>query len=51
MLGNQFGQVRINYETSYCFTGLGTAYVFLNISKVDKVISAQRTVLALLRDL
>lgn len=47
MLCYQFSQIWVHYEVSDYFTGLSTAYILLYLPKVQEVIPAQRTTLAL----
>lgn len=51
MLCYQFCQVWVYYEGSHFFTGLSTAYILLYLPKVQEVILAQRTTLALGKDI
>lgn len=47
MLCHQVRQVWIHYKVSHPFTCLSTAYILLNLTKVQEVIAAERTALAL----
>lgn len=47
MLCHQVRQVWIHYKVSHLSTCLSTAYILLNLTKVQEVIAAERTALAL----
>lgn len=51
MLCYQFSQVWVHYEVSHLFTGLSTAYIIFYLPKVKEVIPAQRTTLALEKEI
>lgn len=51
MLCYQISHVWINYEESFSFRGLNTAYILFNLPNVQEVISAQTTALALRKDI
>lgn len=51
MLCYQFSQVWIHYEVSQLFTCMSTSYILLDLPDVQEVIAAQRTTLALEKDM
>ena len=51
MLCYQFSQVWVHYELYQLFTILSTVYILLYLTDIQKVIAAQRTTLALEKDM